>query len=143
MIPPITHLSQLTQKHRHVALYLAWRASRNEAVRPDECHPATRQALRRRGLVYDNEPHEPIRPTPLLLSLVNEFLRETISQDSISRVRKVADETWLPQTVYVEAAPGFPVATAAAGGQLSGYFGPYLTVLPTRYFTGYGTLEEF
>lgn len=77
-----------------------------------------------------------------MLALVTKFLGETINDSSIARARAIADETWLPQTVYVEAIPGFPVVTAAAGGELAGYFGPYLTVLPSRYFIGYSILEQ-
>ncbi|CUU60849.1 hypothetical protein Ga0074812_14849 [Parafrankia irregularis] len=99
-----------------------------------QLHPATLRVLVDRGLAWTYE--RTAGPTEAGLATVTEALRPLLT-GRLDRVQAVADRTWLPQTVGISLHPVYgewdvEIRSLAMATPV-GTYGPYLTVLPTRY----------
>lgn len=99
-----------------------------------QLHPATLRVLVDRGLAWTYE--HSAGPTQAGLATVTEALRPLLT-GRLGPVQEVADRTWLPQTVGISLHPLYREWSvqirSLAMATPTGTYGPYLTVLPTRY----------
>ncbi|WP_152990044.1 hypothetical protein [Frankia sp. ACN1ag] len=98
-------------------------------------HPRTLATLVRADLAWAHGPSA--GPTPAGMATVTAALAALLGGEQLAPIRRRADETWLPQTVGISLHPvysGWGVdVRSGAMARPRGCYGPYLTVLPTRY----------